>query len=65
MVVIKSSFLSTAMFQVGNFGIFWIAFFLTQLTAIGVAFTFGTLCPTIDFANGASISVIKAIIFTS
>ena len=40
-------------FQVGNFGIFWISYFLTQLTAIGVAFTFGALCPTIDFANGA------------
>ncbi len=37
----------------GNFGIFWIAYLLTQLTAIGVAFTFAALCPTIDFANGA------------
>ena len=39
--------------MVGNFGIFWIAYFMTQLAAIGVAFTFAALCPTIDFANGA------------
>jgi hypothetical protein len=37
----------------GNFGIFWFTFYLTQMTAVGVAFTFAALCPTIDFANGA------------
>lgn len=36
----------------GDFGIFWIAYFLAQLAAIGVAFTFAALSPTIHFANG-------------
>lgn len=37
----------------GNFFIWWIAYYLAQMTSIAVAFTFATLCPTIDFANGA------------
>lgn len=58
LLLVPSSLLFSGLIYVsvdlqGQFAVYWLSYLLIAMTWIAVAYTFATLCPTIDFANGA------------